>query len=83
MLVVAAADSDVMRGTGGIIAEFGAVLAAGGNVRGFTRTMTTAVATETSKGNLSLALGPGLTLILLSLLVSAAASAINHAAAGH
>jgi len=51
----------------------GKVLIVGGNIRGYTRTMTTAIALETSKGDLALALGLGLILILLSVLVSAAA----------
>lgn len=64
---------------GRAIAEVGAVLVVGGNIRGTTRTMTTAIALETSKGDLALALGLGVILILLSLVVSAVATAINHA----
>jgi tungstate transport system permease protein len=55
---------------GRAIAEVGAILVVGGNIRGATRTMTTAIALETSKGDLALALGLGLILISLSLLVS-------------
>jgi hypothetical protein len=44
-----------------------------GNIRGYTRTMTTTIALETSRGDLPLALGLGLILILLSITVSAAA----------
>src|SRR5438445_230290 len=58
---------------GRAIAEVGAIIIVGGNIRGFTRTMTTAIALETSKGDLALALGLGLILILLSVIVSAAA----------
>jgi tungstate transport system permease protein len=58
---------------GRAIAEVGAIIIVGGNIRGFTRTMTTAIALETSKGDLPLALGLGLILILLSVLVSAGA----------
>jgi len=58
---------------GRAIAEVGAIIIVGGNIRGFTRTMTTAIALETSKGDLALALGLGLILILLSVMVSAAA----------
>lgn len=58
---------------GRAIAEVGAILIVGGNIRGATRTMTTAIALETSKGELALALGLGLILIGLSLGVSAAA----------
>ena len=59
------------------IAEVGAIIIVGGNIRGFTRTMTTTIALETSKGDLALALGLGLILILLSLMVSAAAFSLN------
>lgn len=58
---------------GRAIAEVGAIIIVGGNIRGFTRTMTTTIALETSKGDLPLALGLGLILILLSITVSAAA----------
>jgi tungstate transport system permease protein len=58
---------------GRAIAEVGAIIIVGGNIRAFTRTMTTAIALETSKGDLPLALALGLILILLSLVVSATA----------
>jgi tungstate transport system permease protein len=58
---------------GRAIAEVGAIIIVGGNIRGYTRTMTTAIALETSKGDLALALGLGLILILLSVSVSAVA----------
>jgi tungstate transport system permease protein len=58
---------------GRAIAEVGAILIVGGNIRGFTRTMTTTIALETSKGELALALALGLILISLSLAVSALA----------
>jgi tungstate transport system permease protein len=56
---------------GRAIAEVGAILIVGGNIRGYTRTMTTAIALETSKGDLSLALALGIVLIVLSTIVSA------------
>src|SRR5690348_11823381 len=56
---------------GRAIAEVGAIIIVGGNIRGYTRTMTTAIALETSKGDLSLALALGIILILLSMTVSA------------
>jgi tungstate transport system permease protein len=62
---------------GRAISEVGAILVVGGNIRGVTRTMTTAIALETSKGELALALGLGLVLIALSLSVSAAAFALE------
>ena len=58
---------------GRAIAEVGAIIIVGGNIRGFTRTMTTAIALETSTGDLPLALGLGLVLLALSVTVSAIA----------
>jgi tungstate transport system permease protein len=58
---------------GRAIAEVGAIIIVGGNIAGFTRTMTTAIALETSKGDLALALGLGLILLTLSILVSTVA----------
>jgi tungstate transport system permease protein len=55
---------------GRAIAEVGAIIIVGGNIRNYTRTMTTAIALETSKGDLSLALALGIILILLSMTVS-------------
>lgn len=58
---------------GRAIAEVGAIIIVGGNIRGFTRTMTTAIALETSKGDLPLALGLGLILLALSVGVATVA----------
>jgi tungstate transport system permease protein len=58
---------------GRAIAEVGAIIIVGGNIRGYTRTMTTAIALETSKGDLPLALGLGLILLTLSVAVSTVA----------
>src|SRR3954471_12580982 len=58
---------------GRAIAEVGAILIVGGNIHGYTRTMTTAIALETSKGDLPLALGLGLVLVSLSVTVSTVA----------
>lgn len=66
---------------GRAIAEVGAILIVGGNIRGHTRTMTTAIALETSRGDLALALALGLILVGLALLVSALAFALGRAAA--
>ena len=63
----------LLAGFGRAAAEVGAVMIVGGNIDGFTRTMTTAIALETSKGNLPLALGLGLVLISLVLAINAAA----------
>ena len=56
---------------GRAVAEVGAIIIVGGNIRGYTRTMTTAIALETSKGELSFALALGIILIILSMTVSA------------
>jgi tungstate transport system permease protein len=64
---------------GRAIAEVGAILVVGGNIRGYTRTMTTTIALETSKGELALALALGFILIGVSLAVSSGALALNRA----
>jgi tungstate transport system permease protein len=56
---------------GRAIAEVGAIIIVGGNIRGYTRTMTTTIALETSRGDLSLALALGIILLTLSMAVSA------------
>jgi tungstate transport system permease protein len=63
----------LLAGFGRAAAEVGAVMIVGGNIDGFTRTMTTTIALETSKGNLPLALGLGLVLIVLVVAINAAA----------
>jgi tungstate transport system permease protein len=63
----------VLAGFGRASAEVGAIIIVGGNISGFTRTMTTAIALETSKGDLSLALALGLVLLLLVLAVNSTA----------
>ena len=63
----------LLAGFGRAAAEVGAVMIVGGNIDGFTRTMTTAIALETSKGNLPLAMGLGLILVAIVLAINAAA----------
>jgi tungstate transport system permease protein len=63
----------LLAGFGRASAEVGAVLIVGGNIAGYTRTMTTAIVLETSRGELALALGLGIVLLLLTLLLNAAA----------
>jgi tungstate transport system permease protein len=63
----------ILAGLGRAAAEVGAILIVGGNIAGATRTMTTAIALETSKGELALALALGLILIALVLLINTAA----------
>jgi len=61
----------VITAFGRAISEVGAVMVVGGNIEGFTRVMTTAIALETSKGDLPLALGLGLVLLGVVLLLNA------------
>jgi len=63
----------LLAGFGRAAAEVGAVLIVGGNIAGYTRTMTTALALETSKGDLPFAIGLGMVLITIVILVNAAA----------
>jgi tungstate transport system permease protein len=63
----------LLAGFGRAAAEVGTVMIVGGNIDGFTRTMTTAIALETSKGDLPLAMGLGMVLITLILSVNALA----------
>jgi len=67
----------VLAGFGRTVSEVGAILIVGGNIAGYTRTMTTAIVLETSKGNLSLALGLGFVLIGISIAVSATVFALG------
>jgi len=70
----------VLAGLGRASAEVGAVMIVGGNIDGVTRVMTTAIALETSKGDLPLALGLGMVLIAVVLLLNAAAFLVKEAA---
>jgi tungstate transport system permease protein len=63
----------LLAGFGRAAAEVGAVMIVGGNIDGFTRTMTTAIALETSKGDLPLAMGLGIVLLTIVLAVNASA----------
>jgi tungstate transport system permease protein len=63
----------LLAGFGRAAAEVGAILIVGGNINGFTRSMTTAIALETSKGDLPLAVGLGLVLITIVVLINAMA----------
>jgi tungstate transport system permease protein len=63
----------LLAGFGRAAAEVGTVMIVGGNIDGFTRTMTTAIALETSKGDLPLAMGLGVVLITIILTINALA----------
>lgn len=70
----------VLAGLGRASAEVGAVMIVGGNIDGVTRVMTTAIALETSKGDLPLALGLGVVLIGVVLALNAGAFLVKEAA---
>ena len=69
----------LLAGFGRAAAEVGAVIIVGGNIDGFTRVMTTAIALETSKGDLPLAIGLGIILLTLVMVVNALAWAMRRA----
>ncbi len=62
-----------LAGFGRSISEVGAILIVGGNIAGYTRTMTTAITLETSQGHLAFALALGIVLVAISVAVSACA----------
>mgnify|MGYP001143177707 CR=1 FL=1 len=70
----------VLAGFGRAAAEVGAVMIVGGNIDGVTRVMTTAIALETSKGDLPLALGLGAVLVCIVIAVNAVAFLLKEAA---
>jgi len=61
----------IIAGFGRVIAEVGVAMMLGGNIRGTTRTMTTAIALETSKGEFAFALALGIVLLSVALLINA------------
>ena len=69
----------LLAGFGRAAAEVGAIIIVGGNIDGFTRTMTTAIALETSKGDLPLAVGLGLVLIAIVIAINALAWGVRRA----
>lgn len=70
----------VLAGFGRAIAEVGAVMIVGGNIDHVTRTMTTAIALETSKGNIALALALGIILLAVALAINMALMGIRRIA---
>ncbi len=62
--------SGIVAAFGRVVAEVGAILIVGGNIAGYTRVMTTAIALETDKGNFELAVALGIILIAISLLIN-------------
>ncbi len=67
----------VVAGFGRVIGEVGVAMMIGGNIRGYTRTMTTAIALETSKGELELGLALGIVLLGVALGVNALLAAVR------
>ena len=61
----------VMAGFGGVISEVGASIMVGGNIKGYTRVLTTATVMETSRGNFDIAIALGIILLVLSFIVNA------------
>ncbi|MDH3998971.1 MAG: ABC transporter permease, partial [Desulfuromonadales bacterium] len=68
----------VIAGFGRVIAEVGVAMMLGGNIRGATRTMTTAIALETSKGEFTFALALGIFLMAVALLVNLFLNLLQH-----
>ena len=67
----------IMAGFGGVISEIGASMMVGGNIKGHTRTLTTAMVLETGKGNFDVAIALSVILLLLTFLVNWALTAIQ------
>jgi len=61
----------VMAGFGGVISEVGASIMVGGNIKGYSRVLTTATVMETGKGNFEIALALGFILLLLAFIINA------------
>jgi tungstate transport system permease protein len=72
----------VMAGFGGVISEVGASVMVGGNIKGQTRTLTTAMVLETGKGNFEVAIALAVLLLVLVFAVSYALTAIQQRRAG-
>lgn len=70
----------VFAGFGRAIAEVGAIIIVGGNINGFTRTMTTAISLETSRGDLALAMALGIVLLAIAITINAAAATLGNTA---
>lgn len=69
----------IIAGFGRAIGEVGAAMMLGGNIEGYTRTMTTAIALETSKGEFELGLALGLLLLIIAFMLNFLLSALNKA----
>lgn len=67
----------IIAGFGSIISEVGAVMMVGGNIKGQTRVLTTAIVLETNKGNFDIAIALGLILLIMSFIVNLALTFIQ------
>ncbi len=72
----------MLAGFGRAVSEVGAILVVGGNIAGYTRTMTTAITLETGQGHLAYAMALGMVLVALSVAVSSAAFLLSSRARG-
>lgn len=70
----------ILAGFGRAIAEVGAIIIVGGNIAGYTRTMTTAISLETSRGDLALAMALGIVLLAITIGINATATTLGNAA---
>jgi tungstate transport system permease protein len=61
----------IMAGFGGVISEVGASIMVGGNIKGYTRVLTTATVMETGKGNFDVAIALSIILLLLAFMINA------------
>ena len=67
----------IMAGFGGVISEVGASIMVGGNIKGYSRVLTTATVMETSKGNFDIAMALGIILLLLAFFINAVLTQIQ------
>lgn len=67
----------VMAGFGGVISEVGAAIMVGGNIKGYTRVLTTATVMETGKGNFDIAIALGIILLLFTFIINAILTGIQ------
>ena len=68
----------ILSGLGRALSEVGAIIIVGGNIIHYTRVMTTTIALETSRGNLSLAMSLGIILIFIALLLNSIAFVLKN-----
>jgi tungstate transport system permease protein len=67
----------IMAGFGGVISEVGASMMVGGNIKGYSRVLTTATVMETGRGNFDMAIALGIILLLLAFTVNAVLTRIQ------